>query len=215
MNFNAWTTGWHDLTNIAATTGDELHSVNITRAQAYARDTTYRHVEPSDEFDGAANTLSFLLTRRPNERSAPASVGTIRLSVRTADEDPLSTPCSRIFGPEVARHFSHSRFLEMSRLAIVPSNSQDAFRFYLALMQNGARVADECQCDVLLAPTIAEHTRLYFGMGFQRVTEPRPYYGSITCCLLALDWQTARRILRTHRRFHRLFADWNLNQIAA
>ena len=216
MKLKAWPTGWPDLTNVEATTDETRSLVVQIRKEAYSRHMNYRAVPPFDHFDFAPNTFSCLLVGGQTPHRSANAFGTIRLSVRGLEQDPLSTPCSHIFGSEVRRLFVYNRFLELSRLAIAPSNCyEDGLRMYLALMQNGARAAEAYECDFILAPTVVEHTRLYLGMGFEQVTEARQYHDGIFCCLLALDWRAKRAALRNHKRFCRLFADWSQRELVA
>lgn len=215
MNCKMWSTGWPDLKNILATTPEERASVMEVRRQAYARDASFRSVALSDSFDSTSKTCSFLLSRRHGSTSESKAVGTVRITLRELKDDPLSTPCASTFGPEINAVLRDQTFVELSRLAIQPASYQDGYRLYLALMQNGARIADEYQCDTILAPTIYQHIRLYLGMGFTQLTEPRQYTGGTRCCLMALDWRANRQMLRSHHRFNRLFAGGSRSELAA
>ena len=215
MGQKEWTTGWGDLTNVEARTDEARRSVVETRRQAYSRDVNCQGVALCDDFDSAPNTLSYILLKGQVPRGDSRAMGSVRVSMRGLEQDPVSTPCSRIFASELQRLFADSRFVEVSRLAICPSSYDDGFRLYLAIMQNGIRVAEENKCDFILAPTVIEHVRLYRGMGFEQVAEARQYYGGMVCCLLALDWRAQGAVLRNHKRFHRLFADWNARELAA
>jgi len=194
-------TGWPDLRNVPALTDSLRREVIAVRTAVYDAN-HLSNVSPDDEFDDAPNTVSFLLRERGH------SVGTVRVSVRQLNDPVDSTPCSRVFGAELAKSFRLASFVEMSRLAILPRGPGDSTKRYLAAMQNGIAAADGHDCRYVLAPTRTGHSRIYFGMGFFEVAPARAYLHT-TCCLLALDLPRHRHSLQAHARFGALFANRN------
>jgi len=154
----------------------------------------------SDEFDKAPNTRVFLLCENR------VAVGTIRVSSRNAPHDP-PTPFSGRFASEIARQVGERSYIEITRLAVCHCKPVPAFRYALALMQNGTAEADRIACKYVLAPIRDEHLGFYSGMGFQIISEPRLFPGwpaSVT--LACLDWSVERSRLRSHRHYGRLFS---------
>jgi hypothetical protein len=197
-------TGRPELINVAATSQQTRCRVLSTRKRVY-KGLGMQGVPPSDRFDTAANSTSYLLLERSEV------VGTIRISTRCLGDATYSTPSSRIFGQEITERFPTDSFVEASRLALLPSDHARSLRRYLAAFQNVARAADANNCDYIFAPTRVEHTRVYLGMGFITAGEPRAYLNTM-CCLLVLDWRVHRNSLLSHFRWRHVFSDWNAHE---
>jgi len=193
-------TGWPDLTNVAVETPAGREIVWDVRWQAYLRSgMRVRRGEVEDAVDQSRHAHLFY------SLADGTPVGSVRVFVSSVEGERRPSPATAAFGDEIAANFRDRTYVEAGRLAVFTGDAPDLRRL-MAVFQNVAAAADEHDCEFILAPTRADHTRFYAGMGFEEVAGPRRYLGfPYPGVLLALDWRRARRRLLAHRRYCHIF----------
>jgi hypothetical protein len=206
----AYPTGWSGLTNHRVRSGVSRRRLEAFRESAYAaRQMDLSSVAVRDEWDGATCSEVYLLF----DEGRPA--GTVRVSLNYVAGDWHRTPVCYFFEREVRSLLACERCVDAGRLLTMPGSPLEGKRCVMALFQNVTAAADQHRCRFLLAPTRADHTRFYFGMGFVAITEPRVFLNwPEPVVLLAPDWRKHRSGLRQDRLYRHIFSERNETSVA-
>jgi hypothetical protein len=194
-------TEWPELINAAVRTDAGQQAIFAVRREAYwhygLKTAAYA---VNDHFDYCPQTRLFYAL----EDGAP--VAAVRACLNRFEGRQHPSPAMAIFGREITEAFSGTSYVEASRLVVLPGGGHTEFRRVMVAFQNVVATADEHDCSFILAPTRADHTRFYRGMGFEVIAGPRRYfdYPELTV-LLALDWRRERNRLVSHRRYRHAF----------
>ena len=156
----------------------------------------------SDPFDALPNARTYLLLKGNDP------VGTMRANVWTGEAGWDDVPCLHVYGSSLLEHTQkgRERFVELSRLALVPELKAGAREAQLALFSNAAHAADVFGCRYMVAAVRSSHAAFYERVYFERRTDPIPYPGlRTTTQLMVMDWQQAAPLIKADPLFSRVF----------
>jgi hypothetical protein len=118
-----------------------------------------------------------------------------------------SVPCAELFTDELFDITGYaSRFVELTRLAVLPEERGRHPRATLALFGNAVHAADANHCRYMVAAVRKEHIRFYRHLQFEPVADARKYPGlEFETALVVMDWEKSRSYLLAHRVFGAVF----------
>jgi hypothetical protein len=190
--------------NVTATSQALRRQAYRIRHAAYATD---GHISPRDDgmfvdpYDDHENSETHVL------HASGLAIGSVRTTVYCAQMAHAPVPSLDVFADVLWDSIDRdSRFVELTRLSIIPEAREHHPRATLALFGNSTHVADEKHCQYMVAAVREEHVRFYRHLCFELVAAPRCYPGlNFTTALMVLNYARHRAYLCAHRVFGAIF----------